>query len=330
MKIGVFGAGAIGTYVGGRLRAAGADVVMVGRLGADVAANGVILTDLDGGRWVLAADDVRYGADAAALADRDVVLVTVKSLATVEAAAALAAVLRPGSLVVSLQNGVGQAAVLREGLPGRTVLAGMVPFNVLRSPPMTFHRATGGVLAIEHGGAADALAAALRAAGLPVDLHDDLAAVQWTKLILNLNNALNALAGVPLIDELADPGYRRILSRMQREGLAALRAAGIRPARVGAVVPQLVPHVLRLPTPLFRRIARSMLAIDPTARSSMWEDLERRRPTEIDFLNGAVVALAERHGVSAPVNRAVIDRVKRAEATGAGSPRLSAAELDVG
>jgi 2-dehydropantoate 2-reductase len=300
---------------------------MVGRgaLGGDVRRYGLVLSDLDGRRAEVAAARLRYEAGAAALADRDVVLVTVKSLATAEAGRALAAVLRRDAIVVSLQNGVGNADVLRGEVGGRVVLAGMVPFNVLRTPPTGFHRATAGAIELERG--ADGLVAALRRAGLAVEEHADLRPVLWAKLVLNLNNALNALAGVPLVEELGDPGYRRVLSAMQREALAALRAAGLRPARLGKVGPRMVPWLLRLPTPLFRRVAAGMLAIDPTARSSMWEDLERRRATEIDFLNGAVVALADRHGVAAPVNRAVIGLVRRAEAAAAGSPRMSAAAL---
>ncbi|MEP5571184.1 MAG: ketopantoate reductase C-terminal domain-containing protein, partial [Nitratireductor sp.] len=102
----------------------------------------------------------------------------------------------------------------------------------------------------------------------------------------------------------------------------AMKAAGIRPARIGRLRPGLLPAVLRLPDPLFRRLARRMLAVDPAARSSMWEDLERGRPTEVDQFQGAVIALAERHGLAAPANRAVLAAIRRAERAGRGAPRL--------
>ena len=73
---------------------------------------------------------------------------------------------------------------------------------------------------------------------------------------------------------------------------------------------------------LFRVAARRMLAIDPQARSSMWEDLERRRATEIDHLQGAIVALAAEAGVSVPMMRRIVaPRASRAETAGNGSPR---------
>ena len=88
--------------------------------------------------------------------------------------------------------------------------------------------------------------------------------------------------------------------------------------------------MLRLPDALFRVVAAAQLKIDPKARSSMADDLQQRRSTEIDQLQGRVVALAEAQGTPAPVNRAVLARVKAAEAKGAGSPRLAPADVLAG
>ncbi|MGZ5238370.1 MAG: ketopantoate reductase C-terminal domain-containing protein, partial [Caldimonas sp.] len=105
---------------------------------------------------------------------------------------------------------------------------------------------------------------------------------------------------------------------------------GIRPAKVGALPPSLLPLVLRLPDPVFRLVAAAQLKIDPAARSSMSDDLEHRRTTEIDQLQGAIVALAARHATPAPVNLAVLNLVKAAEARGAGSPRIGPADVRAG
>jgi 2-dehydropantoate 2-reductase len=67
---------------------------------------------------------------------------------------------------------------------------------------------------------------------------------------------------------------------------------------------------------MFELLARRLVAIDPTARSSMWDDLEARRPTEIDYLQGEVVALAQRLGRDAPVNRALVELIRAAESGG--------------
>jgi 2-dehydropantoate 2-reductase len=147
-------------------------------------------------------------------------------------------------------------------------------------------------------------------AGLPLQLHADLLTVQWGKLLLNLNNPVNALSGQPLRAELMDRGYRQCLAALQVEALHVLKAAGITPAQVAALPPHRLPALLRLPTPLFRVIAARMLRIDSKARSSMAEDLEKGRVTEIDALCGEVVRLAESRGVAAPLNARMVDLVK--------------------
>ncbi|RLL65092.1 2-dehydropantoate 2-reductase [Paenirhodobacter hankyongi] len=301
MRIGVFGAGAVGGHVGGCLALAGAEVVLVGRAPkmAALRRDGLRVSDLDGRdgrtRACLATDDPR------ALAGCDLVLVTVKSAATEAAGRALAPVLAPHAVVVSLQNGLGNAARLSAALPGITVLAGMVPFNVITGPGGRHHRATAGRIAVDARAAA--FAPVFARAGLPLDLRRDMEAVLWGKLLLNLNNAVNALSGLPLRAELAQRDYRRALALAQTEALALLRREGrVRPARLTPLPSTLVPRVLALPDPVFRRLAGAMLRIDPSARSSMADDLEAGRPPEIDWINGEVVALARRLGRRAPVN----------------------------
>jgi 2-dehydropantoate 2-reductase len=93
------------------------------------------------------------------------------------------------------------------------------------------------------------------------------------------------------------------------------------------IPPRFVPAMLRLPTPLFRLAAARVLRIDPKARSSMWEDLTRRKPTEIDYLQGEVVALGRREGVATPVCSAVIALIKKAETAGAGPPGIAPAQI---
>jgi 2-dehydropantoate 2-reductase len=272
---------------------------------------------------------VRHGPDASALSDREVVLVTVKSLATAEAGEALARVLPASCAVVSFQNGVRNAQVLRGALPGSAVLAGMVPFNVVRLGGGRFHNGTSGPLELERaGGVEGPLRRALVGAGFSVVLHDDLARVQWSKLCVNVNNAVNALSGLPLREQLAQRPFRRIMAALTTEALACMRAAGLKPTRIGRLHPALGPLVLPLPDWLFLRLARALVTVDPTARSSMWEDLERRRPTEIDHLNGEVVRLGALHGVPAPLNARVRALILEAERRAEGSPGMSARALE--
>ncbi len=328
-EICVFGAGSVGCYLGGRLLATGADLHFVGRirLRDELAEHGVLSTDLDGAVHRVAPSVARYSIDADAVRSADVVLLTVKSGATASAAGELASRLKPGALLISLQNGVGNAELLRAQLPGVTVLAGMVPFNVLARGQGRFHHGSEGAVAVQadgHPGLA-AIQPVFARAGLPLALHADMPAVQWSKLLLNLNNAINALSGLPLRAELAQRGFRLCLAAAQRETLALLKAADIPLAQLTRVRPEWLPALLSVPDFLFRRLARQMVAIDPLARSSTWEDLEAGRTTEIDWINGEVLRLAASLGQAAPVNAALVVLVKAAEL--GGRRDWSAAEL---
>ena len=326
-RIVVAGAGSIGCFVGGQLAAAGHAVTFLARarIAEEIEQHGLTLSDQDDCTLRVAAKDLAIAIDPGVLASADVVLVTVKSGATSEMAASIRAYAPAHATVVSLQNGVDNATILQGALPGMKVVAGMVPFNVVALGAGRFHRATGGDIVVDAKAAA--LAEALSTPHLPIATAADMRAVAWGKLLLNLNNALNALAGVPLREELAQRDWRRVLAACIAEALAALKAAGIRPAKVGALPPALLPPVLRLPDALFRVVAAAQLRIDPNARSSMWDDLEHRRTTEIDQLQGAIVALAAKHGTVAPMNQAVLVRIKEAEKKGGGSPHLAAKSI---
>lgn len=332
LRIGVMGAGAVGCYVGGSLAAEGHDVVFVGRerLKKELEASGLVLADLDGatGR-VVAKEKLAFQTKLSALANRDVVLCCVKSAQTEETARELASVLPPGTVVVSLQNGVRNADVLSAALTEQHVLGGIVGFNVVSKGSGTFRRATSGPLVIESS--ADPrvveLVRGLSAAGFQVELVKDIRPLQWSKLVMNLNNAVGALSDRPTKELLFSAGYRRILGAVMAEAVKVLRAAKTPTAKLGALPVGLFPLVLRLPSAILRVIAGAQVKIDPEARSSMWEDLSRNRPTEVDHLNGEIVRLAESCGATAPLNARMVKIVHDAEKRGAGSPKLTAEEL---
>lgn len=315
----IIGAGAIGCHVGGLLAAAGADVVFVAR-GARheaLAGRGLVVGDIDGRETALSPDRYRVAPtvpEAAALAGADPFLILcTKGGATMDAAGEAGRAFAAGTPILSLQNGVDNGARIRAAAPGLVALAGMVPFNVTLDPDangrLVARRATSGVLHAEDHVSTRAIAPVFDRAGLPLRCVADMTSVQWGKLLLNLNNPVNALSGLPLRAELMDRDYRRVLALLQDEALAAMKAAGIHPAKVGAAPPRLIPFILRLPTWAFARIAASMLTIGPTARSSMADDVAAGRPTEIDDLCGAVVRLAEAQGRKAPANAAMIELI---------------------
>lgn len=327
LRVAVFGAGAIGCFIGGSLLASGNPVVLIGRepLQDDIAKHGLTVSDLDGRERHVSAQRVRYATDLEAVAEGDIVIVSVKSGDTEHAGQQLIRHLKPTATVFSFQNGVGNA----ETLAGRLdcdVVPAMVPFNVLWRDGAHFHRATSGSVLLGDHPRSRRLREILIRSGVPCDVRTDMDAVLWGKLLVNLNNALNALSDRPLRQQLLDRNYRRVLADCVDEGLAVCAAQGIKPARILRVPPALLPRVLRLPDWLFARIARAMLDMDDQARSSMWDDLRRGRFSEIDYLNGAIARIGKDLGVSTPVNRAVTRLVRDAFERGT-SPALTGLEL---
>jgi len=303
----VMGAGSVGCFVGGLTQRAGVPVHFVGRprVLAMLRKQGLRLTDQDGLDHRIPALDLRLHEEPPAGIRPDLVLLCVKSAATVEAATALGLTLPLGTPVVSLQNGIGNAAAARLAAPQLHWHAGMVPFNVAELAPGHYHRGSAGALAAEGRPEDLALAAwqtALARVGMGLQLHADLAPVQWGKLLLNLNNPVNALSGLPLREQLLQRGYRRVLAALQQEALGLLDAARRPVAQLTPLPPHRLPALLRLPTPLFRLAAARLLRIDAQARSSMADDLALGRATEIDALCGELVRLAQGLHRSAPLN----------------------------
>jgi len=329
-KITILGAGSIGCYLGGCLINAGCDITLVGRarLQQQLMEHGLNVTDWQGRNSHIAPAKIHYSLSESDLSTADYILVTVKSGDTSSAAQSIAKYAKPSAVVVSLQNGIRNTQILRELLPDHHIITAMVPFNVLTKGDGVFHCGTEGNLAFEDSnGLANTLIGALSLANLTVDVHSNLRAIQWSKLIMNLNNAINALSGVPLKEELSDRRYRKVLALSIKEALRVLKAANIKPVKTGKVIPRLIPYILLLPNSLFKMVAASMIKIDPNARSSMYEDFTLNRNTEIDYLNGEIVNLAKQHHVPTSINEKIVELVKQAEQDHRGSPRIKSKQL---
>ena len=326
----IAGAGSIGCYVGGRLLEAGRRVKFLGRdrIRAELAEHGLKLTRFDNANITLPAADIEMSSAMEILAGADIILVAVKSGNTAEIGEAIAAHAPAHAVVVSLQNGVSNADRLSQHVGDRPVVAGMVPFNVAALGEGRFHQGTSGTLMIAAG--VPGLLDALNCENLDVAESDDMPAVMWGKLLINLNNALNALSGLPLKQQLENAGWRGLMADQIAEAMTLLQAAGIKPRPATPLPPALIPTILRLPTPIFRIVAAQMIKIDPLARSSMWEDLDKRRSTEINELQGAALELAEKVGMPAPICARVAELVRAADAAKAGSPGLSVEDVRAG
>ncbi|HEX8127112.1 MAG TPA: 2-dehydropantoate 2-reductase [Allosphingosinicella sp.] len=316
MKVAIFGAGAVGCFVGGAWAAAGVEVALVGRerIGREIAENGLTLTDHSGWRARLAPDRVDYSTKPSALAGADVIALCVKSTGTAAAAKEIARNATRGAIVVSFQNGVSNVDALRSVLKSRfEAVAGMVPYNVAHLGNGRFHKGVAGDLIAEDVPALRALAERVGDGPARLRLSSDMTAIAWGKLLINLNNAVNALSGRTLLEQLRQRDYRRVVAASILEALGLLEAAGIEPAKIGPVPPRLLPHAIASPNLIFNNLFLKIQKIDSKARSSMADDLRAGRPTEIAYLNGEVVALARKLGRQAPVNSAIVSLIRQAE-----------------
>ncbi|PAY22408.1 2-dehydropantoate 2-reductase [Dietzia natronolimnaea] len=319
LRITVIGAGVVGCYLGGRL-ARHADVTLVGRPHVLDPIRAVGLT-VEAGKGV--DDRIHVPSEALTLSETpesvrrsDVVLVCTKAGSSAAATAEFVPFLRPGTLVVGLQNGLHSADSIRDGVGTNPVIAGIIPFNVARTGPSTYRRTSAGEIRIAEHPLAAPLLRVMDEADLPVRATDDIQAVLHGKVLLNLNNAVQALSGLPLRDELVDRDLRRCVALCQGEAIRVFTAAGVVPRVPIAVPAGMLPSVMRLPTPVFRRLARTVMGVDADGTSSMNDDLIRGRPTEIDILQGEVVRMGRRLGVATPACAHIVELVHEAERAG--------------
>ncbi len=299
-RVAVVGAGAVGCWYGGMLARAGVPVTLIGRpVHVDAMRR-------DGLRLSSAASDehiaVEASTDIAAVAQAALVLVCVKSTDTEATAAGLAAHLAPAARLLSLQNGVDNAARLQSTLQRPVAPAVVYVACEMGGPGYVRHLGRGElVIPADLGGAGAGLASAdivalFARAGVPVELSDNVVGALWSKLLLNCGyNAISAIADVPYGRMMTLPGIAQTVHDAVVECLAVADALGIAiPGDVFAAVD---------------RIATSM----PGQVSSTCQDLRRGKPTEIDHLNGYIVAEGERLGIATPINRALHALVKALE-----------------
>lgn len=305
-RVAVMGAGGVGCYYGGMLARAGVPVTFIGRAGHvdAIRRDGLVIEFADGRREVVRAD---ASTDAAAVRDADVVLLCVKSPDTTGVCGSMLPLLSNAAAVVTLQNGVDNAARAAQVLPG-VVLASVVYVGVyMAGPGIVRHTGRGDlVLGVPReskgrAGAGDACkrsAALFERAGVACPVADDIEAALWTKLVVNCAfNAISAIGRSRYERMAREPAVRDVMEAATRECVAVARADSVMldEAKMIAAV---------------WNVAGAM----GQQYSSTAQDVLRGKPTEIDSLNGYVVRRGEALGVATPVNRTLHALVKLREA----------------
>jgi 2-dehydropantoate 2-reductase len=299
MKIAVVGAGAMGSLFGGRLSRAGHEVRLydINREHIQsIRERGLVIEEPASGSEETCRPDATDRPEE--LAGAEILVVFVKSAATEAVAGRFSGIVGKGTIAVTMQNGLGNEGILRSRFgAGRTAAGVTSQGATYLGPGRIRHAGTGLTHLCMSDGQNDKLAPfveALNAAGLEARCEDSIDGLVWSKLIINAGiNALTALTGLPNGRLLEFPDCRAIMAELVREAAAVAEKKGIR---------------LSYADPL----ATVYAVTEKTAenRSSMLQDFDRKRRSEIDFINGAVVREAEALGIEVPVNRAVTRLVR--------------------
>jgi 2-dehydropantoate 2-reductase len=295
----------MGSLLAARLTAAGADVTVLGRPSAHlelIQDPGLTLIELDGSSRRI---EIAATADPAVARDADLVVVVVKTWATGAALSPIRDLLPAKAVILTLQNGLGNAATIRHALAPQVgvpplILTGVTTQAALREEPGMVRHTGSGLTAIGREGAtederATEVAACLTLAGWPAHPVVDIDRWVWRKLAINAAiNPLTALAGVPNRAIANEPDLAAAAAALAGEVAAVAAARGLD-----------LGDALSAVTEVARATGGN--------RSSMLCDLEEGIPTEIDAINGAVVVEAASHGVAVPANQVALALVRARE-----------------
>lgn len=315
MRIAVLGAGAVGGTLAALLARAGHQV--------EVTARGDNLDAIREHGLRLTGGYGEYTAHVATgVSSPELAILATKAQ---DAAGALrdAATALQGVPLVVVQNGLGGLRVAHEQLPGSPLIGGLALMAASYVSPGVV-TVTGGnplILGAGPGCTPETLTAVAQVLGgaIEVEVTPDIVGAQWTKLLINHVNALPAITGLSVQEVVADRRLLRVMTASMRETVRIARAIGVHFGAVQGVSGGILNLIGIAPLWLgaaFPKLLRRRMGDVPNPGSTL-QSVRRGRLTEIDFLNGAVVAAAAEHGRDAPVNTAIVEMVHEVERTGA-------------
>ena len=285
----IVGTGAMACLFAVRLAAAGTRVQMLGtwREGLEaLRAHGVRLVGADGSER---AYPVQATDDPADCVGARLALVLVKSWQTERAAQQLARCLAPDGLALTLQNGLGNREKLAAAIGEQRVALGVTTGGATLVGPGRVRPGGEGTVSLGAHCRLDPLADLLRRSGFAVEIVTQTDDLLWSKLVINAAiNPLTALLRVPNGELLAHPSARPLLAAVAQEAASVAAALGRR---------------LTFSDPV--DAAQGVARRTAVNHSSMFQDVLRGAPTEIDAICGAIVAAGDRCGVPTPLNRAL-------------------------
>ncbi len=312
----VFGAGAIGGYVGGSLALQGHSITFLEREHnlAGLRANGLRLFLSENSQHL---DALSYAAsikEALAYGPFDIAIFALKSYDTAEALKSLKGFESQLPPFLCLQNGVDNEGALAEVLGKQKVIAGTVTTAIAKPKPgeIVLERKRGIGIGAEHPFSSE-LAMAMNAAGLNAELYADSSAMKWSKLLTNLlSNAQSAISNLAPSVLFNDKEKYALEIAQEREALQVMQALKLRtvnlpgtPVRALAFAIQRLPIWLSQPL-LSRAVGSGRGAKMPSLHIDLYAG---KRKSEVAWLNGAVVRWGKKVGLATPVNQMLEEKL---------------------
>ena len=303
-RVAVAGAGAMGGIIGAGLARGGVDVTLVDTWAAHVEAidrDGVRIVSADGEEAV----PVRATTSMDDVGPVDLLIVLVKAQQTENVMRTAGSLLAHGAAVLSLQNGIGNEDVIAAAVGAGRTLGGSIYFGGSVQQPGVIHCSARDadvvVGAIDRAGRTSAEDACrlLRRGGFNAKIHDDILAVKWRKVIVNVGiNAMTGVLGLPSRIAADRPEIREAMVAACAEALAVARAKDV--PLIGGDDPA-------------HYVGSGVDVHDYRHKASMCRDIEAGRPTEIEFINGAIVRMGRELGIPTPVNTVLTAAIRSLE-----------------
>jgi 2-dehydropantoate 2-reductase len=311
MKYSIIGLGAVGSVIGGMLANSGEEIILIGKTKQinNLKNNGLKIKNKN--KYYYSKPIV--SDNFSDIINSDVIFICVKSQDTRNLVKKLKKFVNKTTLFVSVQNGIRNSSIIKEET-GNEAISSIVLFNALYKKSGEVIVTLPGGLILEHKDEkSELIAESFNKAGLTTILVDNIQGYIWSKLILNLQIAITAITGQTIVNSIENKYSRKIIIRTIEEGINIIENSGIELKTLPNIDPKRVVKKLRFLNSFLIKIGKRFTSIDKNAINSMLQSINRGKTTEIEFINGEIIKLANNHNFKAPINSKLVELVNNDE-----------------